>query len=97
MDAEAVRAVTDAIITEIQIEAGRIHEEVMTGELGERALEHRREQAAGLRQKVVLYEELLDVGLSGLHHAVDRADQAAAAAVLLVSAQGGSSLAAQAG
>ena len=97
MDADAVRAVTDAIVGEINVEAGRIHDEVMAGELGERALEHRREQAACLRQKVVLYEELLDVGLSGLHQAVDRADQAAAAATLLVSAQNNPGLVAQAG
>jgi hypothetical protein len=97
MDADAVRAVTDAIIAEIQLEAARIHDEEMTGELGERALEHRREQASSLRQKVLRYEELLDVGLSNLHEAVDRADQAAAAAVLLVSAQGSSPMAAQAG
>jgi hypothetical protein len=97
MDADAVRAVTDAIVSEINVEAGHIHDEVMAGELGERALEHRREQAACLRQKVVLYEELLDVGLSGLHQAVDRADQAAAAAALLVSAQNNPALVAQAG
>jgi hypothetical protein len=36
---------------------------------------------------VLLYEELLDVGLQGLHQAVDTADQAAAAAILLASAQ----------
>jgi hypothetical protein len=97
MDADAVRAVTDAIVSEINVEAGRIHDEVMAGELGERALENRRELAASLRQKVVLYEELLDVGLSGLHQAVDRADQAAAAAALLVSAQNNPALVAQAG
>jgi hypothetical protein len=87
MDAEAVRAVRDAVVAEVQAEATRLHQEVMTGELGERALEHRREVASELRKKVLLYEDLLDVGLAGLHQAVDRADQAAAAAVLLASAQ----------
>jgi hypothetical protein len=59
----------------------------MAGDLGERALETRRHQAGDLRQKVLLYEELLDVGLQGLHQAVDTADQATAAAILLASAQ----------
>jgi hypothetical protein len=87
MDADAVRAVRDAVVAEVQAEARRIHDEVLTGELGGRALEHRQAQAAELRDKVLLYEELLDIGLQGLHQAVDRADQAAAAAVLLASAQ----------
>jgi hypothetical protein len=87
MDADAVRAVRDAVVAEVQAEAMRIHDEIMTGELGGRALEHRQAQAAALRAKVLLYEELLDLGLQGLHQAVDRADQAAAAAVLLASAQ----------
>jgi hypothetical protein len=87
MDADAVRAVRDAVVAEVQAEANKIHDEVMAGELGERALEGRRGQATDLRNKVLLYEELLDMGLQRLHQAVDRADQAAAAAVLLASAQ----------
>jgi hypothetical protein len=87
MDADAVRAVRDAVVNEVQSEATRIHDEVMKGELGERALEHRRVQAYDLRKKVLLFEDLLDVALAGLHEAVDRADQAAAAAVLLGSVQ----------
>jgi hypothetical protein len=59
----------------------------VTGELGMKALDTRRKQAGELRKKVLLYEELLDTGLAGLHEAVDRADQAAAAAALLASAQ----------
>jgi hypothetical protein len=87
LDADAVRAVRDAVVAEVQAQATRLHDEVIAGELGERALEARRQQAGQLRQKVLLYEELLDVGLQGLHQAVDRADQAAAAAVLLASAR----------
>jgi hypothetical protein len=87
MDADAVRAVRDAVVAEVQAEATRIHDEVMTGELGGRGLQTRRARAEELRQKINLYEHLLDVGLEALHVAVDRADQAAAAAVLLASAQ----------
>jgi hypothetical protein len=88
MDADAVRAVRDAVVAEVQAEATRIHDEVMGGELGGRALETRRARAGDLREKINLYEHLLDVGLESLRAAVDRADQAAAAAVLLASAQG---------
>ncbi len=86
LDAEAVRAVRDAVVAEVEAEARRIHEEVLTGELGERALQARQHQAAELRPKVALYEHLLSVGLGMLHGAVDRADQAAASALLLASA-----------
>jgi hypothetical protein len=87
MDADAVRAVRDAVVAEVQAEATRIHDEVMTGELGGRGLQTRRARAGQLREKISLYEHLLDVGLEGLRAAVDQADQAVAAAVLLASAQ----------
>ncbi|MFO0929399.1 MAG: hypothetical protein U0736_20620 [Gemmataceae bacterium] len=87
MDAEAVRAIQDAIVAEVRCEASAIHADVMSGELGERALETRRQQARDLRQKVNLYEDLLHTGLGMLHDVVDQADQAAAAAILLASAQ----------
>ena len=88
LDADAVRAVRDAVVTEVQAEAHRICDEVAGGDLGGRALETRKKQAADLRQKVLLYEDLLSLGLAGLHQAVDRADQAAATAALLLGAHG---------
>jgi hypothetical protein len=88
LDAEAVRAVRDAVVAEVQAEAQRIREEVAAGDLGGRALETRQKQAAELRRKVRLYEGLLRLGLQGLHAAVDEADQAAATAALLLSAHG---------
>lgn len=84
LDADAVRAVRDAVVGEVRAEADRIRAEVAAGELGGRALEARQRQAAGLRQKVLLYEDVLAVGLDGLHAAVDAADQAAATAALLL-------------
>ena len=87
MDADAVRAVQDAVVTEIQAEAKRIRSEVDTGELGGRALETRRKQVIDLRDKVNLYEDILSVALTGLHDAVDEADQAAATAALLAAAE----------
>jgi hypothetical protein len=85
LDADAVRAVRDAVVAEVYAEAERIKEEVLKADLGTRALETRQKQAAELRQKVLLYEDLLSVGLRGLHRAVDDADQAAATAALLLS------------
>ena len=84
LDADAVRAVRDAVVAEVQAEADRIRDEVAAGDLGGRALETRKKQAAELRDKVLLYEDLLSVGLPGLHTAVDQADQAAATAALLL-------------
>ena len=87
MDADAVRAVRDAIVAEVTAEANRIRNEVLSGELKERALESRRLEAVDLRDKVARYEELLDTGLASLRQVIDAAEEAAAAAALLVSAQ----------
>ncbi|QEL17651.1 DUF6744 family protein [Limnoglobus roseus] len=87
LDADAVRAVRDAVVGEVQAATARIAEEVAAGDLGPRALETRRQQAHNLRDKVLLYEDLLSVGLAELHRAVDAADQAAATATLLLAAQ----------
>jgi hypothetical protein len=87
LDAAAVRAIRDAIVAEVLTEASRMHDEIASGELGERALESRRAQLGQLREKIALYEDLLNVGLGGLYQAVDRSEQAAAAAILIASAQ----------
>ena len=84
LDADAVRAVRDAVVAEVAGDADRIARDVGTGDLGGRALESRRKEAAALRDKVLLYEDVLSVGLAGLHAAVDAADQAAATAALLL-------------
>jgi hypothetical protein len=89
LDADAIRAVRDAVVVEVTAEASRIAADVASGELGARALETRQKEASDLRNKVLLYEDLLSVGLVGLHRAVDDADQAAAGASLLLAAQPG--------
>jgi hypothetical protein len=86
LDADAVRAVRDAIVAEVSAEAARISQEVNDGGLGERALEHRKEQALGLRSKIELYEELLDCGLEALRRTVDDTEQTVATAALMASA-----------
>jgi hypothetical protein len=97
LDGDAIRAVRDAVVADVQAEAHRIRDEVATGDLGGRALETRKKQASDLREKVLLYEELLSVSLDGLHQAVDCADQAAATAALLLGAQAGAPSTAVAG
>jgi len=86
LDADGIRAVRDAVIHEVHVDATRIREDVINGGLGMRALETRQRQASELRDKVLLYEELLSVGLESLHEVVDQADQAAATATLMISA-----------
>jgi hypothetical protein len=86
MDADAVRAVRDAVVAEVKGEAKRIQEEVASGVLGTRGLENRKGQARDLRDKVLMYEDLSSVGLADLHRTVDEADQAAATAALLIGA-----------
>jgi hypothetical protein len=88
LDADAIRAVRDAVVAEVQTEVGRIREEVLAGDLGTRALETRQRQATELREKVLLYEDLLSVGLNQLHQAIDDADQTTATATLLLGASG---------
>jgi hypothetical protein len=87
LDPDAVRAVRDAVVAEVRAEAGRIRDEVSTGDLGGRALETRKRQATDLRDKVLLYEDLLSVGLADLHRVIDSADQATATAALLLGSQ----------
>ena len=89
MDADAVRAVRDAICHEVLAEAGRLKDEIRSGELGERAVEGRKAQAAELRKKVDLYEGLLNVGLTELKKACEDAELAEATATILLSAAGG--------
>lgn len=87
LDGDAIRAIRDAVITEVRCETKRISEDVRTGDLGSRALETRKHQAQELRDKVLLYEDLLSVGLTELHRVIDEADQATATAALLLGSQ----------
>ena len=85
MDAAAVRAVRDAIVNEVSVEIARINDEIVNGDLGERALRNRSSEINTLLAKVQRYEGLLDVGLSELRSTLDATKNAAAAAVVLAS------------
>lgn len=84
-NSESVRAVRDAVIEEVQAASARLKKEIMSGDLGERALETRQYQAEELRRKVELYESILNVGLESCRAVIEEAANAEAAAVILQS------------
>jgi hypothetical protein len=86
MDADALRAVTDGIREQITAEATRIEREIQTTELGDKAIESRKHEAARLKEQVKEFEDLLDVSLKDLEAACDRAENAEAMAALVASA-----------
>ncbi len=84
MDADAVRAVRDAVVSEIASDTTRLEEEINDTDhpLGERALESRKRELLDLRTKIREYEALLGVGLTDLSTAVERVEMAAAEVAL---------------
>lgn len=86
MDGDALKAVRDAIVNEVKSETSRIQEEIESGDLGERALSHRKDQALALKEKIGQYEEALNVGLHGLVGMVEKVEQSALAAALMATA-----------
>lgn len=85
MDADALRAVKDAIVSEVQTECARIEAEIQGGELGERALRTRQDQAIDLRDKVSLFEDILGIGLQSLQGKVEALETAASQAAIIAS------------
>lgn len=88
LDHEAVAAVHDAILAEVGTEARRLKQEIESGELGPRALETRKKEAAFLREKVVQYEDLLNVGMDKLKQQLEGIEQTTAVSTLLLSTFG---------
>jgi hypothetical protein len=86
MDADAVVAVRDAIVHEVTTEAARLSQAILSGELGDKAVEARKKEALLLKRKVSEYEAILGVGLDHLKQTLDRVDQADATAALLLAA-----------
>lgn len=75
LDDSAVRAVRDAIVSEIQIKAAKIEENSKSGNIGERAFRQRRREAQNLHDRVSYFENLLGVALKQLHEAADTCEQ----------------------
>jgi len=82
LDASGVQAVVDAIANEVNSESDRIAADIFGGELGKRALESRKQEAAAMRRKVAEYESLLGASLSNLTKRLDGLDQSVAVATL---------------
>ncbi len=85
LDGDALKAVRDAIVREVQDEVARIEADVQSGELKERGLNNRKDEAVALREKLRLYEETLHVGMGEMHALIDQAEQTALSAAMLAS------------
>lgn len=77
MDEGTVRAVRDALVTEITGAAAGISEAIQEGKLGERALETKKREACDLRKRVHRFAEFLGEWQENLETIVDSAEQAA--------------------
>lgn len=76
MDDRAIQAIRDGLSSQILSEAETIRDEIATGNLGERAIETRRQLCAARRVKVAAYKALLGESLSDLDSALDAIDEA---------------------
>lgn len=82
---DTVRAVRDAVTAEVEAEAARLSADILSGELGEKALAARTREAAALKRKVGEFERILGVGLAALTATLDRVGTAQLAGELLSS------------
>lgn len=79
---ETVRAVLDAVTSEVDARLGAVEEELMDGQLKARALASRAQLLGEMRGKLSVYEEQLGVRLQNLRDRVSRVDEAVALAAL---------------
>jgi hypothetical protein len=89
-DPQSISAVKDALVYEVTTEARKISEEILSGEVGNRAIKARKEEALALRAKVVEYENILGVALDSLKKNLDDIEQTNAVASILIAAGVGS-------
>lgn len=81
MDETGIRAVKDAITSEVTSAATELTREIVEGNLGEVALETRKTRAIFLRERVTTYSQILGDALQTLKDVVSVAEQAAASAL----------------
>lgn len=84
-DADGIRAIKDGLIREAEAEADAIGADVMGGKLKVEALNNRVLAAKAMREKVQVYEGLLNETLDGLKAKLDQAEGDAAMAAMLAS------------
>lgn len=82
-DADAIRAVRDAILAEVQYETDLLIEEIDSGTLGERALQSKAKAAEVLHVKIKEYENILGEKLKLAREMAEKAEQSAIAARLI--------------
>lgn len=83
MDSQTVRAVSDAIVGEVLAASGSLADEIRTGQLGEQALDSRRQRAKSLHARVSEYEQILGQTMQHLHQVIGIAELAAASATAI--------------
>ena len=83
LDESGIRAVKDAIVSEISDASASLAEEIRTGDLGEQALVKRQVTAAALHYRVKQYEQILGEALDKLHETIRVAEEAAASAIAI--------------
>jgi len=82
MDSHTAREVRDALQAEIVAAAAQLTEDIVGKQLGEKALENRKDAAMAMHRRVKEYEEVLEESLSNLHQVIDTIEQAATIATL---------------
>ena len=86
LDSDSIIAVRDAIQVEISSEAKRISDDIINGDLGERAIKARKAAAVELKRKTEHYEHILGVTLTNLKSLLDDIEHSNACATLLLAA-----------
>ncbi len=79
---ETIAAVVDAVTTEAERDCALLEEQVLAGDLGERALKNRLDRADAAKEKLARYESILGQKLDGVRGRLMRARGAVAAALL---------------
>ena len=81
-DTESVRAICDALTSEVNSELDTINADIMGGDIKKRAMKSRQDRAVNLRAQVAEYESILGTALDSLKERCDEADTAAATTIL---------------
>jgi hypothetical protein len=86
MTEDGARAILDALVTEVSTKIDDVTAELVSGDLGLRALDTRSDQSKALLAKVTQYENLLDSKLETLRANIAKLDVDMVAAVLAAEA-----------
>jgi hypothetical protein len=82
----AVLAVKDGLVNDIQTRIAQLHAEIGSGEMGARGLEARQADIVELQNKVLDYEQMLDVSLVDIKKGLESLSTATATAQMMLMA-----------